>query len=144
MSFYKIITEDIINSSISWQFSQPSDILRKMYEIVRFCGKVEEYLHSLGWKTVSPIKRSLFIGDDDRNLPQSFGTTFSQREASPVVMPIASVLDLPDACPGRCSTQKPPAPFWTPGADWFEVLPFRSASGTTSPPAEPGWKGRWD
>ena len=84
MSFYKIITEDIINFSISWQFSQPSDILRKVYEIVRFCGKVEEYLHSLGWKTVSPIKRSLFIGDDDRNLLQSFGTTFSQRGASPV------------------------------------------------------------
>ena len=44
MSFYKIITEDIINSSISWQFSQPSDILQKVYEIVRSCGKVKDYL----------------------------------------------------------------------------------------------------
>ena len=47
MTFHKIIAEDTLNFSISWQFSQPFNILQKVYKIVRSCGKAKGYLQNL-------------------------------------------------------------------------------------------------
>ncbi len=47
MAFHKIIAEDTLNFSISWQFSQPFNILQKVYKIVRSCGKAKGYLQNL-------------------------------------------------------------------------------------------------